>query len=166
MIKILFVCLGNICRSPTAQGVFEGRLAVRFDASEFEAKSISDGFCIDSAGTSAWHIGKEPDKRSQLAAKQRGYDLSKLRARQVSDKDFAKFDYILAMDKANLKSLQDQCPREYQHKLALFLDYAEGSEQEVPDPYYGGERGFNHVLDLIESASDGLISHLKQKSKR
>jgi protein-tyrosine phosphatase len=166
MIKILFVCLGNICRSPSAQGVFEGRLAACFDSSLYQAKNINDVFLIDSAGTAAWHIGKQADTRSQLAAKERGYDLSKLRARQVSDKDFAKFDYILAMDKANLRSLQESCPREYQHKLALFLDYAEGSEQEVPDPYYGGESGFNQVLDLIESASDGLISHLIKKSKR
>ncbi len=162
MIKILFVCLGNICRSPSAQGVFEGRLAACFDSCLFEGKSLHEAFKIDSAGTAAWHIGKSPDKRSQLAAKQRGYDLSHLSARQVSDKDFAYFDYILAMDKANLKALQERCPREYQHKLALFLDYAEGSEQEVPDPYYGGESGFRHVLDLIESASDGLISHLFQ----
>ncbi len=165
MIKILFVCLGNICRSPTAQGVFEGRLAEGFDKALFQAKSLNEVFLIDSAGTTAWHTGKEPDKRSQLAAKKRGYDLSKLRARQVSDRDFIEFDLILAMDKTNLKSLQEHCPREYQHKLALFLDYAEGSEQEVPDPYYGGESGFNHVLDLIESASDGLIHHLKQKHK-
>ena len=165
MIKILFVCLGNICRSPTAQGVFEGRLADAFEPILFQGKALLDAFFIDSAGTAAWHIGKEPDKRSQLAAKERGYDLSKLRARQVSDKDFVKFDFILAMDKANLISLQERCPREYQHKLALFLDYAEGSEQEVPDPYYGGEKGFNHVLDLIESASDGLISHLIKRSK-
>jgi protein-tyrosine phosphatase len=160
MIQVLFVCLGNICRSPTAQGVFEGKLASRFDTSLFQGKSISEVFYVDSAGTAAWHIGKAPDTRSQLAAKQRGYDLSKLSARQVSDKDFSKFDYILAMDKANLRTLQERCPREYQYKLALFLDYAEGSEQEVPDPYYGGESGFNHVLDLIESASDGLISHI------
>lgn len=147
MIKVLFVCLGNICRSPTAHGVFE-------------SKSINEAVMIDSAGTAAWHIGKAPDKRSQLAAKQRGYDLSHLSARQVAAEDFSDFDYILAMDKANLKTLQDSCPRKYQHKLALFLDYAEGSEQEVPDPYYGGDSGFNHVLDLIESASDGLLKHL------
>lgn len=160
MIKILFVCLGNICRSPTAHGVFEGKLAERFDSALFEGKSKGDVLSVDSAGTAAWHIGKAPDKRSQLAAKQRGYDLSQLRARQVAETDFLDFDFILAMDKANLKNLQDQCPREYQHKLALFLDYAEGSELEVPDPYYGGESGFSEVLDLIESASDGLINHL------
>ncbi|MFT6028781.1 MAG: protein-tyrosine phosphatase [Oleiphilaceae bacterium] len=166
MIKILFVCLGNICRSPTAQGVFEGRLAARFDSSIFETVNLNDAFLIDSAGTAAWHIGKQADTRSQLAAKERGYDLSNLHARQVSDKDFAKFDYILAMDKANLESLQESCPRAYLNKLALFLDFAEGSEQEVPDPYYGGGSGFNQVLDLIESASDGLIAHLIKKSKR
>lgn len=161
MIKILFVCLGNICRSPTAQGVFEGKLRANFDKnSRFQGQSFHEAFTVDSAGTAAWHIGKSPDKRSQLAAKQRGYDLSKLRARQVLDADFTDFDYILAMDKANLNALQSRCPRKYQHKLALFLDYAEGSEQEVPDPYYGGESGFNHVLDLVESASEGLMNHL------
>lgn len=164
MTKILFVCLGNICRSPTAQGVFEGKLTARFDSALFEGKSKDDVFHIDSAGTAAWHIGKAPDKRSQLAAKNRGYDLSQLRARQVDETDFSDFDFILAMDKANLKNLQDQCPREYQHKLALFLDYAEGSELEVPDPYYGGDSGFSKVLDLIESASDGLINHLFKRS--
>jgi protein-tyrosine phosphatase len=163
MIKVLFVCLGNICRSPTAQGVFEEKLASRFEPSLFEGKALNEVFSVDSAGTAAWHTGKKPDKRSQLAAKQRGYDLSQLRARQVSDSDFADYDYILAMDKANLSGLQERCPREYQHKLALFLDYAEGPEQEVPDPYYGGESGFSHVLDLIESASDGLINHLFKK---
>ena len=169
MIKILFVCLGNICRSPTAQGVFEGKLKSSFDASLFKGQSIDEAFKIDSAGTAAWHIGKAPDKRSQLAAKQRGYDLSQLRARQVADTDFSEFDYILAMDKANLKNLQEHCPREYLHKLGLFLDYAEGSElkgaeREVPDPYYGGESGFAHVVDLIESASEGLITHLFKRS--
>lgn len=164
MMNILFVCLGNICRSPTAQGVFEGKLAAWFESSPFKGQLLEQTFFVDSAGTAAWHIGKSPDTRSQLAAKKRGYDLSHLSARQVDDKDFAKFDYIFAMDKANLKNLQERCPREYQHKLALFLDFAEGSELEVPDPYYGGESGFNHVLDLIESASDGFLAHLaKQK---
>lgn len=164
MIKILFVCLGNICRSPTAQGVFEGKLRARFDKSGYLKKRLEDAFFVDSAGTAAWHIGKSPDSRSQFAAKKRGYDLSHLSARQVADTDFAAFDYIFAMDKANLQALQERCPREYQSKLALFLDYSEGSEQEVPDPYYGGEKGFDHVLDLIESASDGFIDHLS-KSK-
>lgn len=160
MIKVLFVCLGNICRSPTAQGVFEGKLAQRFDDSLFKGKSINEAFMVDSAGTADWHTGKAPDQRSQLAAKQRGYDLSQLQARQVADSDFENFDYILAMDKSNLKGLQERCPREYLHKLALFLDYADDPEQEVPDPYYGGESGFGHVLDLVESASDGLITHI------
>lgn len=160
MIKILFVCLGNICRSPTAQGVFESRLADRFKSLSFNKQTLGETFFIDSAGTAAWHIGKSPDSRSQAAAKKRGYDLSQLKARQVDSKDFQIFDYILAMDKSNLKNLQDQCPREYQHKLHLFLNFSGCAEQEVPDPYYGGESGFNHVLDLVESASDGLIEHM------
>ena len=111
MIKILFVCLGNICRSPTAQGVFEGRLA---------KNGLNEGFLVDSAGTAAWHIGKEPDKRSQLAAKDRSYDLSKLRARQVSDKDFEKFDYILAMDSHNLQNMRLVSGFQ-QHQQKIFL---------------------------------------------
>lgn len=150
MAKILFVCLGNICRSPTAQGVFEQIAAQR---------RVLDRFEVDSAGTSAWHIGKPPDRRAQKAALQRGFDLSALRARQVSDRDYGYFDYILAMDEANLREMQDQCPPEYQHKLSLFLDYSATNESEVPDPYYGGDDGFDHVLDLVESASSGLIDY-------
>lgn len=160
MLKVLFVCLGNICRSPTAHGVFQGKLKQQVSA---EGIPLVELVRVDSAGTAAWHIGKTPDSRSQLAARKRSYDLSQLRARQVADEDFETYDYILAMDKANLRDLQARCPRQYQSRLALFLDYAEGSEQEVPDPYYGGEEGFNQVLDLIEAASDGLIAHLQQK---
>jgi len=151
MIKVLFVCLGNICRSPTAHGVFQSIVG---------QKNLSDQFIIDSAGTAAWHIGKSPDSRSQDAAAQRGYDLSKLQARQISQRDFEQFDYILAMDKANLHHLQQDCPSKYQYKLALFLDYSDAGEDEVPDPYYGGAAGFDHVLDLVESASEGLLNTL------
>lgn len=160
MIKILFVCLGNICRSPTAQGVFEGKLA---ESATHYGAQFSRSIEVDSAGTAAWHIGKSPDQRSQLAAKKRGYDLTQLRARQVADADFEHFDYILAMDKANLADLRARCPIAWQNKLALFLDFAEDHEQEVPDPYYGGDEGFNRVLDLIESASEGLMAHIANK---
>lgn len=160
MLKVLFVCLGNICRSPTAHGVFQGKLKQHQMAGE---RTLAEFIEVDSAGTAAWHIGKAADKRSQLAASKRNYDLSQLRARQVADEDFEIYDFILAMDKANLKELQARCPRHYQSKLALFLDYANSPEQEVPDPYYGGDEGFNEVLDLIEAASDGLIAHLKSK---
>ncbi len=160
MIRILFVCLGNICRSPTAQGVFEGKLRQH----GLVDKSFAEKIRVDSAGTAAWHTGKAPDKRSQQAASKRGYDLSQLRARQVTELDFQTFDYILAMDKANLAALRSICPPLYISRLSLFLDYAEGPEQEVPDPYYGGEEGFNQVLDLIEAASDGFIKHLSNRA--
>lgn len=160
MIKVLFVCLGNICRSPTAHGVFLRKLEQhKLD----DGRSLAELVYVDSAGTSDWHIGKSPDMRSQKAARQRDYDLSGLRARQVADEDFEDFDYILAMDQANLQNLQERCPRPYQSKLALFLNYADGPELEVPDPYFGGEDGFNHVLDLIEVASEGLIRQLRNR---
>lgn len=117
-------------------------------------------FELDSAGTHAFHVGKPPDPRSQLAAKQRGYDLSRLRARQVEEEDFVRFDLILAMDRDNLNLLQQACPPNQQHKLGLFLDFASHcAEEEVPDPYYGGPEGFDHVLDLAEAAANGLIRH-------
>jgi protein-tyrosine phosphatase len=151
MTKILFVCLGNICRSPTAHGVFQAYV---------DREHLSEQFLIDSAGTAAWHIGKSPDSRSQLAAKQRAYDLSGLKARQVASSDFEQFDMILAMDKSNLNNLMAECPSQHQGKLGLFLDYTDLPEIEVPDPYYGGESGFDHVLDLTESASQGLLKSL------
>lgn len=160
MLKVLFVCLGNICRSPTAHGVFLGKLKQRQVA---DGRSLTELIEVDSAGTAAWHIGKAPDERSQLAASKRGYDISELRARQVADQDFEYYDYILAMDQANLRNLQSRCPRQYQARLALFLDYAEGPELEVPDPYFGGDEGFDQVLDLIEAASEGLISCLSNR---
>jgi protein-tyrosine phosphatase len=152
MKKILFVCLGNICRSPTAEGVFRHFLA---------HAGMEDKAFVDSAGTAAWHEGKAPDPRSIEFAKKRGYDLSSLRARQVTAKDFEKFDYILAMDKENLLNLQKLKPDNYTGELELFLNYAhEASETEVPDPYYGGDEGFGHVIDLIESASKGLLKEI------
>ena len=147
--SVLFVCLGNICRSPTAEGVFAQKVKER-------GLSIE----IDSAGTAGYHHGAAPDKRSQDVAAKRGYNLSKLKCRKVVEADFAKFDHIIAMDKANVKDLKRKCPEEYQHKISLFLNYASAEFDEVPDPYYGGKRGFELVLDLIEDASDGFIAKL------
>jgi protein-tyrosine phosphatase len=147
-IKVLFVCMGNICRSPTAEGVFISLL---------KAKGTSDKFLIDSAGTHAYHVGEPPDARAQQTAKQRGIDLSFIRARKFRYEDFEHFDYILAMDKDNLDILQQACPVEYQHKVKLFLDFAEGrDETDVPDPYYGGQNGFNNVFDLVTDAAEGF----------
>ena len=150
--RILFVCLGNICRSPTAEGVFCQRALV----------AGLPALQIDSAGTAGWHIGKAPDPRTIRAAAQRGYDLAPLRARQVAQDDFHQFDFILAMDRNNLADLQAIRPSRSVAELGLFLDYASAfSEREVPDPYYGGDQGFEQVLDLIENASDGLIARLR-----
>jgi protein-tyrosine phosphatase len=154
--RILFVCLGNICRSPTAEAVMRG-IAAR------EAPELD--ITVDSAGTANYHPGAPPDRRSQAAARQRDYDLSVLRARQVRDEDFAAFDLILAMDRANLLELQARAPREAHSKVQLFLDYApEQAVREVPDPYYGGSRGFDEVLDLIEAASRGLLRRLRMQA--
>lgn len=155
--RVLFVCLGNICRSPTAEGIF---CKVVTDA------RMQDRIFIDSAGTGGWHIGKSPDARAVSAAKARGYDLSSLRARQVAATDFEAFDFILAMDHANLSDLQSMKPDHYQGHLGLFLDFAEHSRhREVPDPYYGGAAGFDLVLDLIEDASAGLLRQLQQRHR-
>lgn len=153
--SILFVCMGNICRSPTAEGVLRARAV---------AAGLADMLLIDSAGTHAYHVGAPPDLRSQEFAAQRGIDLSGQRARLVRAQDFVQFDLVLAMDRDNLAALQAACPPEYSHKLALFMQYAKhSSATEVPDPYYGGERGFDIVLDYIEDASDGLIEALQKR---
>lgn len=151
-IKVLFVCLGNICRSPTADGVFRKLVA---DA------GLQDLIEIDSAGTAAWHIGKAPDPRTQEAAASRGYDLSKLRARQAVAEDFYEYDHILAMDQSNLENLQQIRPADASARLGLFLDYAPDlGIKEVPDPYYGGADGFEQVLDLVEAAGKNLLVEL------
>ncbi len=148
------VCMGNICRSPTAEGVLR-RLA--------REAAVHDALIIDSAGTHDYHIGKAPDDRAQEAAKQRGYDLSELRARQVSARDFLEYDYILAMDRDNLAALRRQCPPEHQHKVRLFLSFSERFPgHEVPDPYYGGRQGFDRVLDMVEDAARGLLDELRR----
>lgn len=157
-IKVLMVCLGNICRSPTAQGVFQAELL---------KQNLSHLVGVDSAGTAAWHVGKAPDARSQAHAKRRGYDLSALSARQVQTQDFHEFDYILAMDQHNFDELQAIQPSGSRATLDLFLRFAPDAEKrEVPDPYYGGDAGFEEVLDLVERASLGLINHLRSTDLR
>lgn len=156
MIKILFVCMGNICRSPTAQGVFQRLI---------EQTGLFQEIKIDSAGTHAYHVGNPPDPRAQAVALRRGIDLSALRARRVTRSDFEKFDYILAMDQDNLSALRMICPPEHGYKLRLFLDFApELKMGDVPDPYYGGATGFEQVLDLVEIASEGLLRHLRRQA--
>ena len=152
--SILFVCLGNICRSPVAEGVFRQKIT---DA------GLDQHFEIDSAGTAEWHTGKSPDSRMIEAAAERGYDLKNLRARQVQPGDFNNFDLILAMDEENLMNLQDVAPDEPAAKMSLFLTYADNpGTTEVPDPYFGGNAGFHHVIDLVENAADGLIRSLQK----
>lgn len=149
MQKVLMVCTGNICRSPTADGVLRHLIAEH---------RLSDRMEVDSAGTQSYHVGEAPDARSQKHAKKRGYDLSKLRARQVKLSDYAEYDLILAMDRSHLNYMLRQCPESYHGKIKLFLSFAsQSSEQEVPDPYYGGEQGFEHVLDLVEDACRGIL---------
>lgn len=153
MVKVLFVCMGNICRSPTAEGVFR-HLVKQHD--------LEQHIHIDSAGTHAYHIGEPPDSRSQATARNRNIDMSRQRARRVEINDFDEFDYILAMDNSNLADLKTICPSDLQHKIELFLNYGENvNEAEVPDPYYGGSSGFDHVFDLVENASRGLLSSIK-----
>ncbi len=153
-IKVLFVCMGNICRSPTAEGVFTKLI---------KDNKLGAYFAIDSAGTHAYHVGNEPDLRSQAAARERGIDLSGLRARQVVYGDFEDFDYVLAMDDENYSILINSCPEQYQAKIKYFLDYAPHlNERQVPDPYYGGAYGFERVLDMIEEASAGFLKALRE----
>lgn len=151
-VRVLFVCLGNICRSPTAHGVFE--VMVR------EA-GLDDRIEVDSSGTGDWHVGKAPDARSVAEAKSRGYDLSHLRARQVEVADFHEFDLIIAMDHSNLADLKAMQPADGRAEVRLFLEFATDADvDEVPDPYYGGTEGFARVFQLVESASHGLLVHI------
>ena len=151
--RVLFVCMGNICRSPTAEGVF------RYHA---EQAGLADRLEIDSAGTHAYHVGEPADHRARAAAERRGMSLDGIRARRVSAQDYQRFDYIIAMDEDNLAHLRDEAPEGHDARLHLLLEFASGSETEVPDPYYGGAAGFERVLDLVEDASRGLLETLSR----
>jgi protein-tyrosine phosphatase len=152
--SVLFVCLGNICRSPTAEGVFIQKARLR----GFKVK-------VDSAGTSGYKKGVAPDKRSQAVAEIRHYNLSGLKCRRVADEDYENFDYIIAMDNANVRDLKRKCPENLHHKITLLMSYCDSPFDEVPDPYYGGGKGFELVLELIEQACDGLLLALTNPSK-
>jgi protein-tyrosine phosphatase len=154
-ISVLFVCMGNICRSPTAEGVFRKHVS---DA------GLDAAIKTDSAGTHAYHSGEPADRRAHAAAVRRGFSLEGIRARRVEDADFERFDFILAMDEDNLMALHERAPDEHRSKVRLFLEFAESRhENEVPDPYYGGSAGFERVLDLVEEASQGLLETLRKK---
>ncbi len=154
-INILFVCMGNICRSPLAHGRF---------AHLVRESGLESRITVDSAGTHAYHVGEPPDPRSQQTAMHRGIDISEQHARKVSLADFETYDYLLAMDRDNLAILQSLAPAEHNHKVRLFLEFApELEEQEVPDPYYGGQSGFERVYDLIDAASQGLLQELRKR---
>jgi protein-tyrosine phosphatase len=156
-VKILFVCLGNICRSPTAEAVF--RAVAAREAPELMIE-------VDSAGTAGYHVGEPPDLRTRQAARRRGYDMSSLRARIVEPRDFEDFDFILAMDRENLKVLNHRAPVQARAHVQLFLEFApDAATTEVPDPYYGGPNGFEEVLDLVEAATQGLLQHLRQRAR-
>ena len=153
-ISVLFVCMGNICRSPTAEGVFRKFVS---DA------GLDDIIHSDSAGTHAYHSGQKADRRARAAAERRGYSLEDIRARPVTDMDFEGFDYILAMDLDNLEMLQHSSDVEHHAKISLFLDFSTSAKGgEVPDPYYGGSTGFERVLDLVEEASEGLLERVRE----
>lgn len=159
MVKVLFVCLGNICRSPTAEGVF------RFHANN---AGIKDGFTqnmyIDSAGTAGFHMAAPPDKRAQLTALKFGVDIGELQARKVAPQDYNDFDYILAMDEDNMSKMLQNCPTKHQHKIHLFMTFSETSPgiTEVPDPYYGDKEDFDKAYDFIDRAAQGFLKHLQK----
>ncbi len=154
-ISVLFVCMGNICRSPMAEGVFRQQV---------EAAGLAERIHIDSAGTHAYHVGEPPDPRAQETAARRDIDLSTQRARRVTREDLALFDFILAMDRDNLSILHDIAEPEHRERIRLFMEFApEMKVREVPDPYYGGQGGFDRVLDLVEAASAGLLETIRKR---
>ena len=152
-VSVLFICMGNICRSPTAEGVFRHFV---------EQRGLQESIRIDSAGTHAYHSGEPSDRRAIAAAARRGYDMTGIRARRVRDEDFEEFDLVIAMDDQNLQNLQEMAGPARSAKVSLFLDYSSGDVSEVPDPYYGGAKGFERVLDLVEDASRGLLEMLRK----
>lgn len=154
-INVLFVCMGNICRSPTAEGVFRHLV---------KQNNLAHLIQTDSAGTHAYHVGEQPDRRAQATARNRGIELSDLRARRVIAGDFKKFDYVLAMDRDNYAILEELCPEGFADRLSLFLDFAPSlTESEVPDPYYGGPKGFEVVFDMVEHAARGLLQDIQNR---
>jgi protein-tyrosine phosphatase len=156
LVKVLFICMGNICRSPTAEGVFRNHV---------QTNNLEHKIKIDSVGTGSWHIGHPPDKRSQEAASQRGYDISNQRSRLINKKDINESDYLLAMDTENILTLKGMITKDKQNKLMRFLEFAPHLNQlDVPDPYYSGLTGFELVLDLIEEASKGLLEHIRKNN--
>ena len=148
--------MGNICRSPTAEGVFRHHVS---------AAGLDERIEVDSAGTHAYHVGEPPDRRARAAAERRGISLADIRARPVHPDDFERFSYIIAMDQDNLAMLEEQSELAHREKLRLFLEFSSGPEREVPDPYYGGATGFERVLDLVEDASRGLLNELRSEMK-
>jgi protein-tyrosine phosphatase len=155
VVQLLFVCMGNICRSPMAEGLIREHIRER----GWEAWLV-----VDSAGTHDFHLGRAPDPRARAAILRRGIDIGALRARQVAAADFEAFDYVLAMDRANYEMLQASCPPPLRHKIRLLLDFAPGvGENEIPDPYYGGTHGFDRVLDLVEFAAEELLADVERR---
>ena len=155
-VSVLFVCMGNICRSPTAQGALEKHIK---DA------DLPFRLLVDSAGTHAYHAGEPPDRRSIVAAERAGMDISRQRARKITEEDFTLFDHVVAMDKDNLFSLSHACPRREHHRISLLMDYAPpGSPKYVPDPFYGGARGFDEVIKLTLKATEGLLLKIRNSA--
>jgi protein-tyrosine phosphatase len=151
--SVLFVCTGNICRSPTAEGILRKRL-----------QELGLDVVVDSAGTHGYHVGDTPDQRSIRAAAKRGYDISKLKARRISSEDFDRFDFVVALDGDHMRLMRRSCPPEFQHKLRDMMAFAPAAgHREVPDPYYGPVEGFELVLDLLEEAIDGLLKEIQAR---
>ncbi len=157
MTRVLFVCLGNICRSPSAEAVFRGLVRDR---------GLEGAIRTDSAGTGAWHVGNPPDERAQLVGRHYGYDMSDLRARKVEETDFTDFDYILAMDNSNYRNLKRMRPSTYDGTLAMMMDFAGRNGEEVPDPYYGDLSDYETVFDMLKPAAEGLLAHILDEMKK